>query len=101
MTRTQPKFVCRLKWAGAVRNAGLALLFLVCVAGPCRAYSVLTHEEVVDLLWPDQIGPLLKQRFPAATEENMRGPMLTPTVGASCKTWGTTPSATTFSDLVH
>jgi hypothetical protein len=72
MTRTQPKFVWKLRWAGAVRTASTALFFFLCVAGPCRAYSVLTHEEVVDLLWQDQIQPLLKQRFPAATEENLR-----------------------------
>ena len=39
---------------------------------PCRsgvkqrssAYSVLTHEEIVDLLWTSEIRPLLLQRFP-------------------------------------
>ena len=36
------------------------------------AYSVLTHEQVVDLLWKDQIEPLLKKRFPQATEKNLR-----------------------------
>ena len=30
----------------------------------CSAYSVLTHEEVVDLLWKDDIQPLLSKRFP-------------------------------------
>jgi hypothetical protein len=30
-------------------------------------YSVLTHEQVVDLMWKEQIEPLLLQRFPAAS----------------------------------
>ena len=36
------------------------------------AYSVLTHEQGVDLLWKDQIEPLLKKRFPQATENDLR-----------------------------
>src|SRR5262249_21719355 len=59
---------------GAVRSWRAALLFaLVLFVGRlCPAYSVLTHEEIVDLLWKDQIEPLLKQRFPDATEEDLR-----------------------------
>jgi hypothetical protein len=34
------------------------------------AYSVLTHESVVDLLWKNGIRPLLKKRFPPATDED-------------------------------
>ena len=35
-------------------------------------YSMLTHEQIVDLAWSDQIEPLLKQRFPNATEEELK-----------------------------
>jgi hypothetical protein len=35
-------------------------------------YSMLTHEQIVDLAWSDQIRPLLKQRFPKATEEELK-----------------------------
>jgi hypothetical protein len=102
MTRTQPKFVCRLRWAGGVRNAGLALFFFLCVAAPCRAYSVLTHEEVVDLLWQDQIQPLLKQRFPAATEENLREAHAYAYGGCVIQDMGYYPFGNHyFSDLVH
>src|SRR6266536_1133544 len=37
-------------------------LLLSSVSG--HSYSVLTHEQVVDLLWKDQITPLLLRRFP-------------------------------------
>lgn len=48
---------------------------LVCAAltQVAPAYSVLTHEQVVDLLWKDQIEPLLKKRFPEATARVGRG----------------------------
>src|ERR1039457_4757511 len=38
----------------------------------CGAYSVLTHEEVVDLLWKDDIQPLLTKRFPTASADDLR-----------------------------
>ncbi|MGB7599816.1 MAG: zinc dependent phospholipase C family protein [Candidatus Sulfotelmatobacter sp.] len=36
------------------------------------AYSVLTHEELIDLAWNSSIRPLLLARFPGATEEQLR-----------------------------
>ena len=45
----------------------LALIF----GGGASAYSVLTHEEIIDLVWKDEIRPLLVTRFPAMTEEQI------------------------------
>ena len=53
------------------KPAATALLVLLC-SGVGNSYSVLTHEEVVDLLWKDQIQPLLLKRFPAASAEDLR-----------------------------
>ena len=36
------------------------------------AYSVLTHEEIVDLMWAEEIRPLLLQRFPGLTHDQIR-----------------------------
>jgi hypothetical protein len=49
------------------------LLFVLVLATchPASAYSMLTHEEIVDLVWADQIVPLLHQRFPHATEAEL------------------------------
>ena len=55
--------------AFAVVCVMLAILLNARIAS---AYSVLTHEQIVDLLWADQIVPLLKHRYPQATEENLR-----------------------------
>src|SRR6202171_754143 len=38
---------------------------------PASAYSVLTHEANIDSLWESVIQPLLKERFPAATQEEL------------------------------
>ena len=35
------------------------------------AYSVLTHEEIIDLMWDQQIKPLLLARFPNATPDEL------------------------------
>ncbi len=47
------------------------LLLLGWVRVGC-AYSLLTHEEIVDISWKDQIQPLLLKRYPAASPEQMR-----------------------------
>ncbi len=36
------------------------------------AYSVFTHEEIIDLAWNDSIRPILLARFPGATEQELR-----------------------------
>jgi hypothetical protein len=49
----------------------LILMGTACAPG-AAAYSVLTHEEVIDLAWNDSIRPLLLARFPGATLEQLR-----------------------------
>ena len=39
-------------------RAMIGIGLLLALAQVCGAYSVLTHEEVVDLLWKDNIQPL-------------------------------------------
>jgi hypothetical protein len=50
----------------------LLLLLVVCLA-PVRvkAYSVLTHEAIIDASWEKSIKPLLKNRFPKATDAEL------------------------------
>lgn len=51
---------------------GLALLvFITFLAAQSGAYSVLTHEELIDLAWNDSIRPLLRAKFPSATTEQL------------------------------
>src|SRR5271169_5593803 len=44
------------------------LLIMLMGSGGASAYSVLTHEEIVDLLWKDEIKPLILKRYPGLTE---------------------------------
>src|ERR1700722_20455379 len=38
---------------------------------PADAYSILTHEELIDLAWNGSIRPLLLARFPGATDAQL------------------------------
>ena len=53
-----------------VRATALLLVVLMC-SGTSPAYSVLTHEEIVDLLWTDEIRPLLLKRYPGLSEDQI------------------------------
>ena len=55
----------------SARAAALLLVVVVC-SGGLSAYSVLTHEEIVDLLWTDKIQPLLLARYPGLSEDQIR-----------------------------
>ena len=60
-------------WAlkSRVLHAFLLLIWVFVLAPDCFSYSVLTHEEVVDLLWKDEIIPNLRSRFPNLTEQQL------------------------------
>ncbi len=68
----------------------------------CVAYSVLTHEEVVDLLWKDDIQPLLVKRFPHATAEDLKKAHAFAYGGSLIQDMGYYPFGNKFfSDLTH
>jgi hypothetical protein len=78
------------------------LLILVLVGSRSHAYSVLTHEEIVDLLWNDQIKPLLLVRDPGLTDDQIREAHAYAYGGAVIQDLGYYPfGSKEFSDLVH
>jgi zinc dependent phospholipase C len=80
----------------------LMLFFLGSATQVCEAYSVLTHEEIVDLLWKDQITPLLLKKYPDATEEQLREAHAYAYGGSVIQDMGYYPFGNRqFSDLVH
>jgi hypothetical protein len=80
----------------------LLLGLVVGLAQVCGAYSVLTHEQVVDLLWKDDIQPLLKKRFPAATEDDFKKAHAFAYGGSLVQDMGYYPFGNKyFSDLTH
>ncbi len=80
----------------------IALFTLALGPCPAAAYSVLTHEQVVDLAWQDQIQPMLLQRFPAATAEDLREAHAYAYGGSLIQDMGYYPRGNKyFSDLLH
>jgi hypothetical protein len=53
----------RTSWPAKI---SLLLVLLVC-RQPARAYSLMTHEQLIDLTWQDSIVPLLLSRYPNLT----------------------------------
>src|SRR5690349_13518616 len=83
-----------------VMLASLLVVFGLSQVG--HGYSILTHEEIVDLLWADQIKPLLKQKFPTATEQELRKAHAYAYGGCLIQDMGYYPFGNKmFSDLVH
>jgi hypothetical protein len=79
-----------------------ALLSVLMLGGSSSAYSVLTHEEIVDLLWADEIQPLLLKRFPGLTDEQLKEAHAYAYGGAVIQDLGYYPfGSKEFSDLVH
>jgi hypothetical protein len=89
-------------WRLRARRAATVLLIVVMCSGSSPAYSVLTHEEIVDLLWADQIRPLLQQRYPGLSEDQITQAHAYAYGGAVIQDLGYYPfGSTEFSSLVH
>jgi Zinc dependent phospholipase C len=79
-----------------------SLLIVIGFSQACNGYSILTHEEIVDLLWTDQIKPLLMQKYPNATEDELRKSHAFSYGGCLIQDMGYYPFGNKFfSDLVH
>jgi len=80
----------------------MAIALSIALAPFCGAYSVLTHEQVVDLLWKDDIQPLLVKRFPSATPDDLRKAHAFAYGGSLVQDMGYYPfGSKNFSDLTH
>jgi len=84
-----------------IRIVALLMATLLCTSGTF-AYSVLTHEEIVDLLWANELQPLLLQRFPDLTAEQLTEAHSYAYGGAVIQDLGYYPfGSVEFSNLVH
>ncbi|MGZ4844588.1 MAG: zinc dependent phospholipase C family protein [Candidatus Angelobacter sp.] len=85
-----------------IRAMLAALLVVFGFSQVCNGYSILTHEEIVDLLWADQIKPLLMQKYPNATEDDLRKAHAFSYGGCLIQDMGYYPFGNKmFSDMVH
>ncbi len=80
----------------------LAACLLILPLPDLRAYSVLTHEAIIDSVWTTHIRPLLLQRFPDATPEDLKHAYSYAYGGCLIQDLGYVPfSSRHFSDLTH
>ena len=85
----------------SVRALALFLVVAMC-SGTSFSYSVLTHEEIVDLLWTDEIRPLLLKRYPGLSEDQIKEAHAYAYGGAVIQDLGYYPfGSKDFSNLVH
>ncbi|HEV2688295.1 MAG TPA: zinc dependent phospholipase C family protein [Bryobacteraceae bacterium] len=80
-----------------------ALLLVAIIAVPAaHAYSVLSHEAIIDRNWDAGIKPLLLKRYPDATDEQLREAHAHAYGGAIIQDMGYYPFGNKFfSDLLH
>src|SRR5690242_4203663 len=82
-------------------NLILPVLMLL-AAGPAPAYSVLTHEAIIDSAWDTDIKPRLHKRFPQATDDDLLQAHAYAYGGCIIQDMGYYPFGSKFfSDLVH
>jgi hypothetical protein len=81
--------------------AALGLLVL-CPAQTASAYSILTHEAIIDSTWDSAIKPLLLKRFPASTADDLTQAHAYAYGGSIIQDLGYYPFGSKFfSDLTH
>jgi hypothetical protein len=89
-------------WRLLFVRVSASLLIVLMGSGGSSAYSVLTHEEIVDLLWPDEIRPLLLKRYPGLSEDQIKQAHAYAYGGAVIQDLGYYPfGSKDFSNLVH
>src|SRR3954471_15185665 len=82
-------------------KAALLSTIIFCT-GTARSYSVLTHQELIDLAWNDSIQPLLLAKFPGATDAQLVEAHAYAYGGCAIQDMGYYPFGKQFfSDLTH
>lgn len=88
---------------GPMRSALLLLLLTVLAwTRPAAAYSLLTHEQLIDLAWKDSIVPLLLSHYPGLTPAQLDEARAYAYGGCVIQDLGYYPFGdASFSDLTH
>src|SRR5262245_50176721 len=96
--RGAPRPSFAMRW----RLGFFILAFVLCCNVDSIAYSVLTHEQIVDLVWEDRIRPLLLKRFPGLSDEQVHEAHAHAYGGSVIQDLGYYPfGSRDFSNLVH
>jgi hypothetical protein len=85
-----------------VHRLFLCLILLAPMAPVTRAYSVLTHEAIIDSAWDTGIKPLLIRRFPQSSDDDLMAAHAYAYAGSIIQDMGYYPfGSKLFSDLLH
>src|SRR5271156_5190357 len=83
------------------RGCALVLIFLL-ICRPADAYSLQSHEQLIDLTWQSSIAPLLRSRYPNLTPEALERARSYAYAGSVIQDIGYYPFGDPFfSDLTH
>jgi len=87
----------------SLRRIAICLIaILFALPSPVHAYAVLSHEAIIDAAWEMHIKPLLLNKFPQATEEDLSRAQAYAYGGAIIQDMGYYPYGSPFfSDLAH
>jgi hypothetical protein len=78
------------------------LLLILILSRPAGAYSLLTHEQLIDLTWQSSIAPLLRSRYPNLTPAELEEARSYAYAGCVIQDIGYYPFGDPFfSDLTH
>ncbi len=92
----------RIFASNCLGTAAALLLALLCSPPSASAYSVQTHEQLIDLTWKTSIRPLLVARFPSITDSQLKEAHAYAYGGCAIQDLGYYPFGNTFfSDLTH
>jgi hypothetical protein len=99
---TSPGAIAARRWRSLFAPALAIVLLVLAGTGVSSAYSVLTHEEIVDLLWTTEIEPLLLKQYPGLSEDQLKEAHAYAYGGAVIQDLGYYPfGSRQFSNLVH
>jgi hypothetical protein len=85
-----------------LRSSLIAGVFVLFVAVPVQAYSVLAHQAIIDAAWEDAIAPLLRQRYPGIAADRITAARAFAYGGSVIQDLGYYPfGSKRFTNLVH
>src|SRR6516165_1566927 len=85
-----------------VKRICVIILLFMKATQPCKAYSVLTHEAIIDANWDHILLPLLRKKFPSRSQEAIREAHAYAYGGAVVPDMGYYPfGSKLFTNLIH
>ena len=84
-----------------LRGSALVLILML-ICRPAGAYSLLTHEQLIDITWQSSIVPLIRSRYPTVTPDQLTEARSYAYAGCVVQDIGYYPFGDEFySDLTH